>query len=233
MKDLALALRPTVFPPHLALRIASQFDGAFDSFWFPSIGASFDSLELCALSLGASRRSRAGTGVVRLAEYDLGSLSNRINTLAEASGDRFVLGVGTGALAGRTALDQLVDNTEKLRASRIGKRTVPVYFAALGPKMVRAAFQHADGVLLNFCSPGYVRRVTRDLVRRDGHRVACYIKLFFAETDVAAIRMLADEFIQYDSFPQYHAMFEAMGLSGASRVSGVGVISRSARSQRR
>jgi alkanesulfonate monooxygenase SsuD/methylene tetrahydromethanopterin reductase-like flavin-dependent oxidoreductase (luciferase family) len=123
--------------------------------------------------------------------------------------------VGTGGATGRTAIDQLVDKVEKLRASHHAKPMVPIYFAALGPRMVRAAFQHAEGVLLNFCSPGYVRRITRGIARRDGHRVACYIKLFFGETDAEAIRMLADEFVKYDSAPQYHAMFQAMGLSDA------------------
>jgi hypothetical protein len=82
--------------------------------------------------------------------------------------------------------------------------------------MVRAAFQAADGVLLNFCSPRYASAVvSRETARRkDGFHVACYVKLFFAEAESEARLMLAEEFLHYDALPQYHKMFEAMGITG-------------------
>jgi hypothetical protein len=45
--------------------------------------------------------------------------------------------------------------------------------------------------------------------------LACYIKLFYAESDAVAKRMLAEEMVSYDSFPPYHKMFEEAGLAGA------------------
>ncbi len=110
-----------------------------------------------------------------------------------------------------------MDLTKKFKAGyHLGQSPVPIYFAALGPGMVRAAFQNADGVLLNFCSPSYVSSVMPKGNRRgDGFRIASYVKLFFAASDAEAKRLLADEFIKYDAIPQYHSMFSIMGISGA------------------
>jgi alkanesulfonate monooxygenase SsuD/methylene tetrahydromethanopterin reductase-like flavin-dependent oxidoreductase (luciferase family) len=213
--DVGIALRSTVFSPNLLLPIVPELDASFSSVWFPAVSARLDPIDLCALSLGATRRLNAVTGVIRLPEHDITQLASRADTLSQASRNRFILGVGTGLLKGRTAVDQLVDLTKRLRAGYSNAPPVPVYFAALGPRMVRAAFENADGVLLNFCSPRYASSVTSRHVskKRDGFRVACYVKLFFAEDESKARRMLVDEFIHYDSLPQYHNMFEAMGIS--------------------
>jgi len=210
-----IAIRSTVFPPHLIPRIVPEFDSSFSAVWFPSIGARFDSLDMCGLALGASRRLNAGTGVIRLNEQDLGQLASRADTLSQGSQNRFILGVGTGALLGRAAVDQLVDLERKLRASYPKSPQIPIYFAALGPRMVRAAFENADGVLLNFCSPGYASSIISRATsrRKDSFRVACYVKLFFAENESESRRMLADEFLSYDSLPHYHRMFEAMRIT--------------------
>jgi alkanesulfonate monooxygenase SsuD/methylene tetrahydromethanopterin reductase-like flavin-dependent oxidoreductase (luciferase family) len=214
--DLGIALRSTVFPPNLILPLIPELDTLFSSIWFPAVSARLDPLDLCALSLGATSRVNVATGVIRLPENDLTHLASRADTLSQASGNRFILGVGTGSLRGRTAVDQLVDLTKRLRASYSSATPVPVYFAALGPMMVRAAFENADGVLLNFCSPRYASSMTSREAskKREGFRVACYVKLFFAEDESEATRMMVDEFIHYDSLPQYHKMFEAMGVSG-------------------
>ncbi len=210
-----IALRSTVFPPHLLSSLVPELDESFSSLWFPSVSTRFDALDMCGLSLGASKRLTAGTGVIRLHEQELGRLASRADTLGQGSRNRFILGVGTGSLTGRTALDQLVALTKKLRASYPKTPQVPIYFAALGPRMVRAAYENAEGVLLNFCSPRYASGVTsREAgTKKDGFQVACYVKLFFAENEAESRRMLADEFASYDAIPQYHKMFGAMRIT--------------------
>jgi alkanesulfonate monooxygenase SsuD/methylene tetrahydromethanopterin reductase-like flavin-dependent oxidoreductase (luciferase family) len=213
--DTGLALRSTVFSPDLVLRVAKEVDGSFQSLWFPAVSA-IDPFDLCTVSLGATKNLKAGTGVIRLHEFELDRLAKRVGDLSRASRNRFVLGVGTGSLTGEKAIDQLRDLTRKLWSTHPDMFDVPIYFAALGPRMVRAAFQDADGVLLNFCSPRYASSVvhSQSAPGKAGFRVACYVKLFFAAADGDASRMLADEFIHYDALPQYHRMFEAMGMTG-------------------
>lgn len=106
-----------------------------------------------------------------------------------------------------------------LRVTHPEVSPVPIYFAALGPRMARAALGAADGVLLNFCSPRYATSIAskKSAATKPGFRVACYVKLFFAEAEPEARRMLTDEFLHYDSLPQYHRMFDSMGISSVIR----------------
>jgi hypothetical protein len=74
---------------------------------------------------------------------------------------------------------------------------------------------NADGAILNFCPPDYVQRIVPKDGRRDGFTLACYVKLFFAEKEAAARRMLVDEMKMYNGIPQYRVMFEEIGASDA------------------
>ena len=105
-------------------------------------------------------------------------------------------------------------------AKRLGstwkESPVPLHFAALGPRMVRTAFQHADGALLNLCPPSYITQVIpKDVRKRDGFELACLVKLFFAHEEVDARKLMIDELTRYDGLPQYHRMFESMGVMSA------------------
>ena len=89
-----------------------------------------------------------------------------------------------------------------------------MYFAALRKGMLRAAYREAQGAMMNFCPPDYVARVAPRSERPEGFELACYVKLFFAEEEAEARRMLVREFKAYDAIPQYHAMFEGAGWAG-------------------
>ena len=207
-----LALRGGQFPPALVGRIASRLnDWRFSSIWFnDSPGV----LDISGFILGSSRKTKAATGILRIAEYDIKVLAGRVAALNQASGNRFILGVGTGQSTGESAIKQLVDNTEKFRAEYPDKETSPaVYFSALRSKMTRAAFEHADGVLLNFAPAAFIEKVIpKDVEPRKGFQVAGYVKLFFSKSDEQAKKMLIDEFAAYNSRGHYHNMFVAMGL---------------------
>ena len=211
-----VALRSTVFGPSSIAKIVPLLEKAgVDSVWFPSGGKGFDALDMCGISLGMTNRLRAGTGVIRSTDYDLLQLVDRIHTLSEGSGRRFILGMGTGAGTGLAAVDGLVDAAEKIRSHYLGQAWPPVFFAALRRRILRAAYLYAEGAILNLCSPEYVEKITPRGMRARGFTLACYIKLFFAEDDTLARRMLVDEIKRYNGIPQYHAMFEEMGASGS------------------
>jgi hypothetical protein len=216
------ALRSTVFHPSLVVKIAALLErAACDSVWFPHAGksfdprSSFDALDLCGITLGATRRIRVGTGIIRAGEQDPARLLTHVRTLSEASGGRFILGIGAGQAQGKEAIEGVVSLAEKLRVDYPGKRKPQVFFAALRGGMLRAALSSADGAILNFCPPSHVERLMPKAATRKDFTLACYVKLFFAETDAAAHRMLIEEFKNYDRIPAYHKMFEEAGISDA------------------
>ncbi len=207
-----LALRSTVFGPPSIMKIIPMLEESeVDSVWFPSAGQAFDSLDMCGITLGKSTRLRVGTGVIRSTDYDAVRLLARLHTLSEGSGRRFILGIGTGGGTGRVAIDELVDVANKVRGGYPEQQKPPIFFAALKRRMLRAAYLNAEGAILNFCPPDYVRRIIPRDVGAKEFTLACYIKLFFAKEDATARKMLVDEMRMYDSIPQYHAMFEEIG----------------------
>lgn len=210
---IGFALRATVFGPGLIHRLAPVLDRSdIDSVWFPSVGRAFDSLDMCGIVLGRTERLRVGSGVIRSVDHEAGQLLPRAHTLSEGSAGRFMLGIGTGPGTGARAVQGLVDLTAKVRADYRGRHVPPILFAALRRGMLLVAHRQADGAILNFCPPSFVKAIApKDL--REGFTLGCYVKLFFAERDTVAKKMLVDEIKMYDRIPQYHAMFGEVGVS--------------------
>jgi hypothetical protein len=214
VKKIGLALRSTVYGPSLLPAIVPAIEESLvDSVWFPSVGRAYDALDMCGISLGESQRLRVGTGVIRSADYEADRLIARVRTLAEGSRERFILGIGTGPGTGGSAIRSLVNFAAGFRAAYDGELRPPIFFAALKRAALRAAYQSAEGAILNFCPPDYIRKITPKEPRRDGFTLACYVKLFFAESDVVAKKMFAGEMKMYSGLPQYRAMFDEIGVS--------------------
>jgi len=138
-----------------------------------------DAFQLGALCASQTRRIRLATGVVNPYTRNPTSLAMAIATLDELSEGRAALGLGTSSPAlieeqmgipqGKsvrvmreaTEIVQALLSGQKVtyRGERFAYRDaqlevlprsrVPIYFAAMGPLMLRLAGQIADGVLLN------------------------------------------------------------------------------------
>lgn len=104
---------------------------------------------------------------------------------------------------------------------------VPVYLAAMGPRMLRLAGERADGVTPNWCSPqqiGWMRQHVAEGARRAGraaHEVpfALYIRVCIDEDVEAARRAFATQVLAYalarPGLPKdsgYRAHFARMGF---------------------
>jgi len=210
-----LALRWDVIFPRLVSKIASDVDeSGATSVWFPSISTSYDVIDLCGNMLGMTRRIDVGTGVIRLFECPVEQLIVRSRTLTELSSGRFILGVGTGLRAGGPAIADMLDIIRKFRVGYTSGEPPRIFFSALRGRMLRAAFEDADGVILNFCSPSYISHmIPKDIVPRRGFELGCYVKLYFAPDSEGANKALIDGFMKYDLSRNYHRMFEAMGVA--------------------
>ena len=161
-----------------------------------------------ALAVCATRTSRVqlATGVTNPVTRHLAVVASAIATLNELSGGRAVLGIGVGESAVRTIglqparLAELEAATYALRALLAGEPaqvnghelrqgwsggTVPIVYAASGPRALRLAGRIADGVLFQVgADPGLVRYGLESIgagVREAGR----------ADTDVRRILRLA------------------------------------------
>lgn len=131
-----------------------------------------DAIALCHPLAAATSAARIGTGIAGIGNRHPMLAARAAATVHDASGGRFVLGVGTGVAPGAppvTAIEEYVAAVRAVLAGRAYDGTVytapalpldrppeyrmPVHIAAMGPRMLETAGRIADGVLLNLMSP--------------------------------------------------------------------------------
>ncbi len=225
-EKIGFALRPGVFSPQeikdtgVTLELSNRISHIF----IPDGRSGYESLEITSSILALTKRVFAGSGVIRLLEHDPLLLTRRVQTLQALSSNRFILGIGTGSpgpLPGKS-VSAMLRSLDELKEGfgRFPREVKPpeIYVATLKPRIAKRAASKADGLLLNFCSPQHAARVidASKTEGRAGIEFACYLKIFYSsQSDEAARRLMVQEFLNYDSTPQYHAMFQQDGTANA------------------
>jgi alkanesulfonate monooxygenase SsuD/methylene tetrahydromethanopterin reductase-like flavin-dependent oxidoreductase (luciferase family) len=230
-----LSLRPELYSPNEIIDFARLADmsNEISHLFFPDIPTGPESIELSVVSLAVTERVRIGSGVLRLLEHDPKILARRLETTQNFSGNRFVLGIGVGSPGPhpRETIETMFTRLEDIKI-RFGssnasspdqnkKAEFPeVFIATLRLGMAQRSLGHADGLLLNFCSPRYAQTLISKLdakAKENGISrsvsLGCYVKVFFAKDQRAADKRLIEEFVKYDSLSQYHKMFEEVGVA--------------------
>lgn len=124
------------------------------------------------LSAAWTERMRLGTGIVGVFQRGPALLAQEAAALADASGGRFVLGIGSSSdriiegwngIPFERPLSKVRETLEFLRVALAGERTstrfkletkpqheIPIVLAALRGKMLQLAVERADGAFTNF-----------------------------------------------------------------------------------
>jgi len=216
----AIALRAQVVAPNEIVKLAKVIDQSPVSHLFiPDLMVGYDSLEISAACLGVSKGLRVGSGVFRPLEHDLQQLVRRLQTLQAVSGNRYLLGVGTGSPGPnpKKKIEDLLARLEEIR-SNLRERSVTLpetYIATLKAGIAREVAGKCDGIILNFCPPEFAKTIVDGVKDSFSGKleVACYLKVFYSKSKEQSTKLAINEFVMYDSLPQYHKMFEKSGLS--------------------
>lgn len=195
------ALSPSVVGD---LAAAAEAAG-YRSFWVNDTPGG-DGLAALRAAAATTATIRLGVGVIPLDRQRPEAIAARIAELGLPV-DRLTIGVGSGGAEGGLA---------RVRAGvpTLRERTAAtIVVGALGPKMCRVAGEVADGALLNWLTPAYVRP-SIDVVRRAARaagrpspRVDGYVRTALGDEAIARLR---DEGERYASFPAYAAHFARM-----------------------
>jgi alkanesulfonate monooxygenase SsuD/methylene tetrahydromethanopterin reductase-like flavin-dependent oxidoreductase (luciferase family) len=198
----------------------------------------------------ATARILLGPGVLPITSRPPTLTAMGAATVHEASGKRFVLGLGSGR-AGSGAVELVREYVRLVRAAlrgevvtasgpfpvgrfRLGmeppRDPIPMWLAALGPRMVELAGQVGDGVLLNWCTPERVAKAREEVARgaertgRDpaGLTVAVYVRACLGQEEAHALEALGPAAAEYAGFPNYARQLEAMGLGEPGRAAAAG-----------
>ena len=145
-------------------------------------------------------------------------------SLSKSSGNRFILGVGTGSPGADPGqkIDLMLQRLQDLRKgfSADSTTTFPqIFIAALKKGIARRVAGRSEGILLNFCTPEYAGRLIQDYKQSFSGKTefGCYLKIFCSKTDAVARKLLVKEFENYATLEQYRKMFERDGVLSAIR----------------
>jgi alkanesulfonate monooxygenase SsuD/methylene tetrahydromethanopterin reductase-like flavin-dependent oxidoreductase (luciferase family) len=134
----------------------------------------------------------------------------------QGTGGRFAFGVGSGGMA--HPVREMRPYLEALR--HLLPPELPLYVAALGPRMLQLAGEMADGVLLNWCSADQVAWSRAEVERASSQAtrptppIASYIRTAVDSDAAAASRILGDAMSAYALEPgPYRRHFERMGFA--------------------
>src|ERR1044072_3819786 len=186
-----------------------------------------------ALSAAWTERARLGTGIVGVFQRGPALLAQAAAALADASGGRFVLGIGSSSdrivegwngIPFERPLSKVRETLEFLRVALDGERTpsgfkmesapaerVPIVLAALRGKMLELAVEQADGAFTNFLPLGGLPKVTAPLEDAgDGFELLC--RFFCLPGEPEEVEPLARfMFSSYITVPVYAAFYRWLG----------------------
>jgi probable F420-dependent oxidoreductase len=186
-----------------------------------------------ALACEWAERARLGTGVVGVFTRGPALLAQQAAALADASGGRFVLGIGASSdrivegwngIPFRRPLSKVSETVDFLRVALAGERTEtgfkleqapaeppPIVLAALRGKMLRLAVEKADGAFTNYVPLAGMPQVMAELDGApEGFELLCRFFCIPGERD--EIEPLARfMFASYGTVPVYELFFRWLG----------------------
>ncbi|MGA8746981.1 MAG: LLM class flavin-dependent oxidoreductase [Solirubrobacterales bacterium] len=186
-----------------------------------------------ALSAAWTERARLGTGIVGVFQRGPALLAQEAAALADASGGRFVLGIGSSSdrivegwneIPFEKPLSRVSETLDFLRAALEGGRTasgfklesapaqrVPIVLAALRGRMLDLALERADGAFTNFLPLGGLPKIVSQLDGApEGFELLC--RFFCLPGKRESVEPLARfMFSSYITVPVYAAFYRWLG----------------------
>ncbi len=222
----------------------------YDSTYVTHI-AGRDSLTVLMAYSAATERIKLGTGVLPIYSRTPVATAQQAATIDEFSGGRMVIGLGVSHKVTvenwyGTKLEQplraMRDYVAIVRAALTGddapegeifksnfkfmgyeaRSDLPIYVAALSPKMLALAGEIADGVMLWLCNPNYIRDVVVPEVTAgreragkslDGFDIVAAAPAAVADDRDAVYATMRQDLITYWSLPFYRAVIERSGFA--------------------
>ena len=213
-------------PASRAAEAAKRFEGlGYSALWIPETLGRHPFVQASYLLANTSSLVLA-TGIANIYHREPGVTKAAQMSLAEQSGNRFLLGLGVshkplvegvrGLVYGkpvetmRTYLQAMVSAPYNAPAP---EKAPPMVIAALGPKMLALARESTDGAHPYFVSPEHTREA-RKILGEDSW--LCVEQKVILEPDVDKARAAARATYQiYASLPNYRNNWKRMGFSDA------------------
>jgi len=231
-------------------RVARAERLGYDSCYVTHI-AGRDSLTVLMAYAAATERIKLGTGVLPIYSRTPVATAQQSATIDEFSKGRMVIGLGVShqvTVEGwygqklERPLRAMREYVGVVRAAFQGtdppqgeifssafhfmgyeaRDDLPIYVAALSPKMLQLAGEIADGVMLWLCNPNYIRDVVVPEIEAgrkragktlDGFDIVAAVPAAVADDKQAVFATMRQDLITYFNLPFYRAMIERSGFA--------------------
>lgn len=251
MARIGVRLREERIPVRQLIELARLAEACgYESVWVPEGSGKDAFAQLTAYAL-STQRVRLATGIVTIYPRTASILAMAAATLDHISGQRAILGLGIGhkesleaghgvvfaepvrrmreyvtliraILQGAALPEATLARVTRFRLEFTPERpALPIYVAALGPRMCQLAGEVADGVLLNWATLEAATEAIANVrlgARRAGRSpesldIACYIRAAVDGDAPAVRRHLARETARYAALDFYRRMFDRSGFA--------------------
>lgn len=206
-------------------------DAGYDGLWSAE-STHYDGFTPLAVAAEHTERVRLVTGIVNVFTRGPALLAQTAAALQDASGGRFVLGLGASSnviverwngIPFRRPLAKVEETVAYLRTAFAGERgaggfklasppaqPVPIVLAALREPMLRLAARVADGAFTNFLPLSRVAQVV-EAYGAPGQELACRLFSFHGPDD-EVLAAAKRTFVAYATVPVYTEFFRWLGF---------------------
>jgi probable F420-dependent oxidoreductase len=244
---------PPDLDPHAEIELAQRAERlGYSDVWNGEVSGA-DGVASIAAAAVSTTTVRLGTGILNVYSRSAFVLAMAAASLQNLSRGRFCLGLGTSSprivaewhgVDFDRPLSRVRDTVAAVRVLLAGERCdleslrlhgarltlpprqpVPIYLAALGPKMLRLAGEISDGVIVNFVAPADITWVVSELAAgrsgsdRPRAEVIARVFLPYPGEDEAAIDTVREVIANYATTPVYRALLQRIGFSRQVRAS--------------
>jgi probable F420-dependent oxidoreductase len=231
-------------------RVRRAEELGYDSTYVTHIAAR-DSLTVLMAYAAATERIKLGTGVLPIYSRTPVATAQTAATIDEYSDGRMVLGLGVShQVTVENWYGQKLERPLKAMREYAGivracfrgedppegeifrsqfrfmgyepRPEIPIYVAALSPKMIRLAGEISDGAMLWLCNPNYIRdvvvpeaRAGRERAGRslEGFDIVAAVPSAVTDDKASAYETMRSDLLTYWSLPFYRAMIERSGFA--------------------
>jgi probable F420-dependent oxidoreductase len=226
-------------PAEAVRRTAAQIESlGYPALWVPEGGGSREIFAHLSLLLAATERITTCSGIANVTARHAEAMAGGARTLADAFGERVVLGLGIGhqVTTGRRGQDwgdpvgRMASYLDAMDAAQMGPAPeVPVrrLLAALGPRMLRLAAQRALGAHTYFVPVEHTARARAEL---GPEPILAVEQTAVATSDPSRARRIARGWAaSYLELPNYANNWKRLGyreddVAGSDRLLDAGIV---------
>lgn len=212
--------------PGLRRLLRAVEDLGYDTFWYPE-SRGYESLALASFMLANTTKLKIGSSIANIYARDAFTSRRGYITLRDLYGDRFILGLGVSHVPNVEGMrghvwDKPVPTMRRyLDALQKGETDAaqwPVVLAALGPLMLKLAFERTMGAVPYNVTPEHTRQARAAMPA--GKWLAVEQKVVI-ETDAAKARALGrKELARYMVLTNYRNNWLRLGFTEADLADG-------------